>query len=260
MIRRVVPTAGGELDEDAVGARQTLLDWYSPHDREYVRLNLVATLDGRAAGADGTSESLTTRVDRMILGAIRQHADVVLVGAQTVRREGYVRPRRAALAIVTASGDLTGHRLDEPPADHKTASGPPPVFVVTTEKGAKAAAHSAPGARLLILPGRADGHLEPAAVVAQLRDAGLPGIVAEGGPSFAAQLLGASLVDELCLTVMPTLGGPALPLLGSNAVSISMVSAHQLLLSDDGAQFGRWMLNQGLHPRRVSRPQPLNTT
>ncbi|WP_439565899.1 dihydrofolate reductase family protein, partial [Microcella sp.] len=88
MLRRVVPVEGGELDVDHPDARRTLLDWYEPHSPEHVRLTFVSTLDGRAAGGDGTSESLTTRTDRMILGVIRQHADVVLVGAETVRRAG----------------------------------------------------------------------------------------------------------------------------------------------------------------------------
>ena len=113
MLRRVWPASDvAELDVDAPDARATLLDWYTPHDGDYLRLNFVTTLDGRAAGADGTSGSLTSTTDRMILGVIRQYADVVLVGAETVRREGYLRPSRAALAIVTASGDLTGHQLD----------------------------------------------------------------------------------------------------------------------------------------------------
>jgi len=230
------------LNIAAPDARQTLLDWYAPHEPEYLRLNLVSTLDGRAAGADGTSESLTSRVDRMILGVIRQSADVVLVGAETVRREGYRRPRRAALAILSASGDLTGHRLDEPRTGVDAHSKLPPVTILTTEHGAERAARTVLGARVLSLPGLPDGRLAPADIVRTLRAIGLRGIAAEGGPGLAGQLLAAALVDELCLTVMPTLGGPALPLFAGGALPISAASAHQLLLDDEGAQFGRWKL------------------
>ena len=234
MLRRLVPINGGEVDPDAPDARETLLDWYSPHSPEHLRLSLIATLDGRAAGADGTSESLTSRTDRMILGVIRQHADVVLVGAESVRREGYLRPRRAALAIVSASGNLTGHRLDTHP-DRKAA-----VFVLTTEAGAARAAGSAPNATVLTLPAAVDGRIPPAALVSALRDRGFRGISAEGGPSLAAQLINANLVDEVCLTIVPRVGGPSLPLLGTASLPVSHLQARQLLVDSEGALYGRW--------------------
>ncbi len=254
ILRRVVPAAGGALDTDAPDARPTLLDWYAPHDPEHLRLNLVATLDGRAAGSDGTSESLASRTDRMILGVIRQLADVVLVGAESVRREGYVRPRRAALAIVTASGDLTGHRLDEQRPNQKLAdpqrqtaaadgaTALPPVIVLTTATGAERATTGMPGAALLILPTAHDGRIPPSEIVSVLRTQGYRGIAAEGGPSLAAQLLTANAVDELCLTVIPRLGGPALPLLGAHALSATSATARQLLIDEAGVTYGRWSL------------------
>jgi riboflavin biosynthesis pyrimidine reductase len=237
MLRRVVPVEGGALEIEHPDARRTLLDWYAPHSPEHVRLSFVSTLDGRAAGSDGTSESLTSRTDRMILGVIREHADVVLVGAETVRREGLRRPRRAALAIVSASGDLTGHRLD---ADDRTT----PVIVLTTESAAARAADAVPDATVIPLPAGPDGRLPVATIVEELRSRGLVGIAAEGGPALAAQLLVAGLVDELCLTVMPRLGGAALRLLGDGVAAVSPLTAVQLLVDDEGALYGRW----GLRP------------
>ncbi len=236
MLRRVVPVAGGELDIEHPDARRTLLDWYTPHSPEHVRLTLVSTLDGRAAGGDGTSESLTSSIDRMVLGVIRQHADVVLVGAETVRREGLRRPRRAALAIVTASGDLRGHRLSA--AEGRTS----PVIVLTTEAGAERAADAVPDSAIEALATGPDGRIPAAAILAALRSRGLVGIAAEGGPALAAQLLAADLVDELCLTVMPRLGGPDLPVLGDGAAPVTPLTARQLLVDDAGAQYGRWSL------------------
>ena len=177
MLRRVVPSDGAELDLDATDARATLLDWYTPLAPEYVRLNLVTSLDGRAAGADGTSESLTSRADRTILGVIRELADVVLVGAESVRREGYVRPRTAALAIVTASGDLTGHRLTAHP--DRTS----PVLVITTAAGVARATATVPDATVVVLESTTTDHLDLADVVSTLRLEGYAGIVAEGGPT-----------------------------------------------------------------------------
>lgn len=238
MLRRVVPVAGGELDIEHPDARRTLLDWYAPHSPEHLRLTLVSTLDGRASGGDGTSESLTSRTDRMVLGVIRQHADVVLVGAETVRREGLRRPRRAALAVVSTSGDLRGHRLST--AEGRTS----PVLVLTTAAGAARAAESVPDAAIETLTTGPDGRIPAASIVDALRARGLVGIAAEGGPALAAQLLAAHLVDELCLTVMPRLGGPRLPVLGGGAAPIIPLTASQLLVDDEGAQYGRW----GLRP------------
>ncbi len=237
-LRRIVPVDGGAIDLDATDARTTLLDVYDPRVPEHLRLNLVSTLDGRAAGGDGTSESLTSRVDRTILGVIRELSDLVLVGAESVRSEGYVRPKRAALAIVTASGDLRGHRLDAPAGGH-------PLIVLTTEGGARPAAATLPTAQRLVLEG--DDRLDPAEVIATLRRAGFGRIVAEGGPRLAAQLLDAELVNELCLTVMPRLGGPALPLLTSAPTRVHETRPLSLLVDDSGAQFGRWALMPGTH-------------
>ena len=235
-LRRVEPADSGAIDLATTDARTTLLDTYDPRAAEHLRLNLVTTLDGRAAGSDGTSESLTSRVDRTILGVIRELSDLVLVGAESVRREGYVRPKRAALAVVTASGDLRSHRLDAPAGGH-------PLLVLTTERGARRAAETLPTATRLVLEG--DDRLDPAEVIATLRRAGFGRIVAEGGPRLAAQLLEADLVDELCLTVMPRLGGPALPLLTSAPARIHEAQPLSLLVDDSGAQFGRWALPRG---------------
>ena len=232
-LRRVLPTEGGSVDLDAADARTTLLDWYDPRSAVHLRLNLVSTLDGRAAGSDGTSETLTSRADRTILGVIRELSDVVLVGAESVRQEGYLRPQRAALAIVTASGDLRGHRVDSPASEH-------PMLVLTTEQGARQAAQTASSAQILVLDG--GERLQLRDVVATLRRAGFGRIVAEGGPTLAAQLLEASLVDELCLTVMPRLGGPALPLLTGSPLSIRAAQPHTLITDTSGAQYGRWSL------------------
>ncbi|MYQ48996.1 pyrimidine reductase family protein, partial [Streptomyces sp. SID4985] len=89
--------------------------------RPYLRANMVSTLDG-AAQHDGHSHPISCAADMRIFGTLRALADVVLVGAETVRQEGY-RPARAraefaaareaagqgpapAIAIVTAALDL----------------------------------------------------------------------------------------------------------------------------------------------------------
>jgi riboflavin biosynthesis pyrimidine reductase len=64
------------------------------------------SLDGSAAGPDGTSSSLTMGADRAVLGAIRAESDLVLVGAATLRAEPHLVPRSTRLAVLSRSGDL----------------------------------------------------------------------------------------------------------------------------------------------------------
>lgn len=59
----------------------------------WLRANMVSTLDG-AAQHDGKSQPISIAADMRIFGTLRGLADVVVVGAETVRQEGY-RPARA---------------------------------------------------------------------------------------------------------------------------------------------------------------------
>lgn len=208
---------GPDVDLDD---RDALLDLYRPPSADWLRLNLVATVDGSAAGSDGTSETLTSRADRRILGVIRELADVVLVGAGSVRAEGYLMPKRAPLAIVTRSGDLRGHRLDD--VSRVTVLGP---------ERARARVAETLGARFVVTD-----ELLPA-----LHGEGWRSIVCEGGPTLAAEFV--PFADELCLTTAPLLGGPALPLLGG-AIAAEAVSLLGLLSDDEGMLFTRWRISR----------------
>jgi riboflavin biosynthesis pyrimidine reductase len=233
ILRRVLPTPIDEVALDAAGARARLLEWYAPNAGESLRLNFVATLDGRVTGDDGTSHSLTAGADRMILGVIREHADVILVGAQTVRAEAYRLPRRTPIAIVTATGDLSGHGF-EPREDA-------PAVLVLAPKGATEAAHSSLGEvphEVVALDADPSG-ASATEIVAALRERGMTSIVCEGGPSLAAQLLSAHMVDEVCLTTVPRLGGSGIRLLGDDSEASNWVP-RQLVLDDDGVQYARW--------------------
>lgn len=222
ILRRLVP-AGPEVDLDD---RSALLDLYRPPRAEWLRVNLVATVDGSAAGPDGTSESLTSRADRRILGVIRELAEVVLVGAASVRTEGYVLPKRAHLAIATRSGDLTGHRIDS--IERVVVFGPPSAAEqVKTTLGARFVA---------IDPA-------PTSIVGALHSEGWRSIVCEGGPSLVGELLGATLVDEYCLTTAPVLGGPALPL-RSEPAALQRLELAGLLGDEDGSLFARWLVDR----------------
>lgn len=63
---------------------------YAPADRSapMLRVNMVSSLDG-AAWLDGRSGPLGGSADQKLMKTLRMFADVILVGAGTVRVEGY---------------------------------------------------------------------------------------------------------------------------------------------------------------------------
>lgn len=152
------------------------------------------------------------------MGLLRAFADVVLIGAGTLRAEAnhvwtagrvyppaadaYLRlreylllPPAPPLAVVTASGAVD-------PALPGLAGG----LILTTAAGAARLSGSAPaGVRVLAL-GSGEA-ISVADAVAALRAEGHRSILSEGGPHLFGQLLTAGLVDELFLTLSPALAG-----------------------------------------------------
>lgn len=146
---------------------------------------MVSSLDG-ATAIGGRSGGLGNATDRAVLGEMRRQADLVLVGANTVRDEQYGPPKRKELGIAVVSNSL---RLDwESPLWTSNQS-----MVVTSE-----AAVAVPASVRSIRSGQESVDLDGA--IRQL-DANV--VVCEGGPSLNAQLFQADLVDEVVLTVAP---------------------------------------------------------
>jgi riboflavin biosynthesis pyrimidine reductase len=209
-VRRILPIADGEeLTEDG------LVEAYAPdRSRPAVRINFVTSLDG-AVQVDGYSRGLSGDADRKVFGILRRHADAVMVGAGTLRHEGYraVRMRddirawrqrnglqqNPTLVVVSAALDL------DPTSPTFTEAPVRPV--VLTHAGADDAKRAA-------LAETADVVICGESVVDlvrgldELRERGLDQVLCEGGPHLFGALLAADLVDELCLTVSPLLAGP----------------------------------------------------
>ncbi|TFD27903.1 dihydrofolate reductase family protein [Cryobacterium cryoconiti] len=247
----VFPQSEGQAGgDDAAGLSRTIdgldpasRDWlllrYAPKPGPYLRVNMIASLNGSVTGSDNTSDSLSSRLDRRILGVIRQLADVVLIGAGSVRAEGYVIPARASLAVVTASGDLAGHRLA--PRAGTEADRSRRVYVLCPRAAVARAQATTAGSGAVIVPLEDQvGTLTPAAVVAALHSLGLTRIVCEGGPLLAGQFFAADLVDELCLSTSPQIVLGARGLLESARPVATGFSLRQLLLDDQGALYARW--------------------
>ena len=232
IVRALFPEAGQPIDLEAADARAQLGRLYALAGTETLRINLVASVSGSAAGGDDTSHTLTNRADRKILGVIRRDSDVVLVGAASVRAEGYQLPRTAPLAIVTGTGDFSGHRLTVKPDRFSP-------LVLCPSAAAETARISLPSAEIIVVPDT-EGRMSATDIVATLRGRGLHRIVCEGGPSLAAQVLDAGLVDELCLSTSPVIGGVTLPMFGSSPISAHRLELAQLLADDSNTLYARW--------------------
>ena len=226
-----------------------LADVYTAPRLPWLRANMVATLDGAATGPDARSGSINDAADHRVFEALRAWADVVLVGAGTVRAEGYRAPRtpdhwlamrrregradHPPLAVVTASGALPDALLTDDPAPWVATSADAPGLARLRQR--------LPAERLLVH----HGPVELAALRSALVGAGLTRILAEGGPTLLGELLGAHLVDELCLTWSPLLvGGPApRPVDAPGWLDPPTGARLTTLLHADGVLLGRWRLS-----------------
>ena len=177
-----------------------------------LRVNFVTSIDG-AVTLDGYSEGLSGEPDKRVFDVLRMLCDALLVGAGTLRHEGYgplrLGDRQRAWrreqgldeqpTLVVVSGSL---RLD--PALPAFTEAPVRPLVLTHEQA------SAP-------PGLTDvadllrygtDVVDLGAGLAELRRRGLRQLLCEGGPVLFGTLTAADLVDEVCLTVAPLLTGP----------------------------------------------------
>jgi len=181
-----------------------LAEFYSWPQGWWVRAMMLHTLDGAYFGPDGGSKSLSNPRDRDVLLELRRLADVVLVGAATIRVERY-KPMRtnAVVAIVSPSLDLP---WEEPLFGESTHA--PIVFTVSAAISATDNAPALAIARQMQEQNKVQlVHLDDPAIdsLTYLRGQGHQRIVCEGGPRLLESLF--PYVDELDQTTAPLLVG-----------------------------------------------------
>jgi riboflavin biosynthesis pyrimidine reductase len=189
---RLFPDVAGDLTAADVAAAAPGPDH---GDRPFLLVNMIATADGRATVA-GRTGPIANRADYELFHALRTRVDAVMVGAETVRVEGY-GPMEPMTVLVTRSVQV-----------------PPDVGLL-----------KAPGNTVVVLTPSRDGMLAPcAAAVRYLRaelpdgvrrlrtELGVRSVLCEGGPALLGDLARAGLVDELHLVIAPKLAGGPDPL------------------------------------------------
>ncbi|TPW70888.1 dihydrofolate reductase family protein [Schumannella sp. 10F1B-5-1] len=248
ILRPVHPAVGDGFAHDAPDARERIAGLYAPPRQDWLRLNLIASVDGSATGADGTSDTLSNPADRRILGVIRSQADVVLIGAQTLRAEGYLLPRRAHLAVATTTGELGGAHPPRADGNGGGAVGSDrdartSVLVLgpaSVEERARATMTAAEVEFLAVEPGD-DGRPSAADLLATLRAHGARSIVCEGGPALAGQVLATGQVDEICLSTSPRIAATGLSVFGAERAAAQELLLGGLLVDEAGGLYARWL-------------------
>ena len=220
-----------------------------PDDRPHVTVNMVASVDGGTA-VEGRTGVLSSAPDRAIFRLLRSLADVVLVGAETVRAEGYgtvkasdeVRERRvargqspaAALAIVTRSLHLDwSSKLFTEPTQRP--------FVIAPADAEAEALRAAEKVATVIRAGTGSVDLREA--LRQLRqEHEVLRVLCEGGPTLNTQLAH-GLLDQLCLTVSPQLvGGGSKTILANVALDTPLEVTLGSALIADSELFLRYLV------------------
>jgi riboflavin-specific deaminase-like protein len=206
-MERLLPDPGpAELGEQ--------LDSFDPaelagEERPYLFTNFALTVDGHAT-IEGRSGPIGSDADTALLMGLRERADAVLVGAGTIRTEGYGRllpriDRRRRreerglppdpLAVIVSGG------LELPWDAGLFSSGAGEVLIFTTSD------HEPPETATPVRVVRHADEVDLRAMLAELRSAGIRALLSEGGPRLHGELLELGLVDELFVTIGPTVAG-----------------------------------------------------
>lgn len=220
-------------------------------EEPWLRANFITSLDGGAT-AEGTSGTMAGPGDKFVFNLLRELADVILVGAGTVRIEGYSgahlsvvqRQQRQArqqtevpqLAIVTKAG-----RLDRDLAVFTRTEVPP--LVLTSATAADETRRRLTGlAEVIDCSGDDPGRVDEAAVLAELQARGLCRILTEGGPMLLGSFIERNLLDELCLTIAPVVvGGLARRIATGPGQLLTRMRCAHVLTDDAGYLYTRYV-------------------
>jgi diaminohydroxyphosphoribosylaminopyrimidine deaminase / 5-amino-6-(5-phosphoribosylamino)uracil reductase len=218
-----VEVVGGEW---GAASRELNIGFFSRmlRGKPWLRMKVAASLDGRTALSDGTSQWITGEAARADGHAWRKRAGAVLTGIGTVRDDDPRLDVRAVETVVQPLRVVVDSRL-EISAAARVLQPPGRALVYTTSSDAvRVAALTSDHVEVATLKADASGKTDLAAMLADLARRGINELHVEAGEKLNASLLRAGLVDELLLYVAPRLIGEgraiaALGALGSLAES-----------------------------------------
>jgi riboflavin biosynthesis pyrimidine reductase len=224
---------------------------YPERDGPWVRANFIASVDGGAT-ADGKTGTMAGPGDRLIFNLLRELADVIVVGAGTVRIEGYSgahmnaaqRHRRQArgqsevpqLAIVTKSGRL---ERDMPVF---TRTEVPPLVLTCTGAAEETRRVLTGLCEVLDCSAGDPAKVDEAALLQAFAARGMRRILTEGGPMLLGAFVQRNMLDELCLTIAPyVVGGLARRIATGPGQLLARMRCAHVLTDDAGYLYTRYV-------------------
>lgn len=212
-----------------------LADPRPPHaDRPWVTLGMISSFDGSATLGEG-STGLGGPPDRAVFRALRAMSDLIVVGATTMRSEGY---RAVSLPVELQSWRekqgmtllprvaVVSRSLDLDMSESLLASRP----VILTCRGA-------PDDRVDALASVAevvvagDAEVDVGAAMTELAARGAERVVLEGGPTLNGHMAG--LIDEVCMTIAPVLVGGDGPRIVTGGEETRRATLARIIHSED---------------------------
>lgn len=224
---------------------------YPERDGTWVRANFITSVDGGATSG-GSSGGMGGPGDRFIFNLLRELADVIVVGAGTVRIESYSgaqlsvpqRQQRQArgqsevpqLAIVTKSGHLSRDMA----VFTRTEVQP---LVLTCAAAAEQTRRLLSGlCEVVECSGGNPEQVDEATLLAILGARGMRRILTEGGPTLLDSLIQRDMLDELCLTIAPFIvGGQARRIATGPGQLLTRMRCAHVLTDDAGYLYTRYV-------------------
>lgn len=249
-MQRLYPEPAADLDPEAIYdvLRDELPE--PPPERPYLLLNMVTSVDGKAA-LKGSVGGIGSAVDKRLMRALRAATDGVLHGAATLRAER-VDPRvgeaygarRVARGLPPEPLAILLSRAGDLPLDRRyfTYPGVTRLVILGAATPSARRAALAERAELLIASG-AEPDLAWALRVLR-EDYAVRYLLVEGGPHVNGGLFAAGLVDEICWTLAPKIigGGESLTLVNGPALPTPLPLTLRAAYLHEGEFFMRYRI------------------
>ncbi len=211
-----------------IGPEAPLHEVYAAPEGPWLRANMVATVDGAAAGDNGTSRTINTDADQVVFDLLRELSDAIIVGAGTLRAEQY-RPNPKPIVVVSRSGEVP-HGMLGPGAGE---------VLLATCAAADGLAESTEllGEEQVMVLG--SHRVDLARMRAELVGRGYVHLLSEGGPRLLRDLFDQGCVDEVCTTTSPRVVCGNSPRI-TDGPPVDVPLSLATLVEQDGTLLARW--------------------
>jgi len=172
----------------------------------WLRMKIAASLDGKTALDNGTSQWITSEAARADGHAWRARAGAVLTGIGTLLEDNPKLDVRLAPARRQPDAVVVDSRLETPPDANIFTAGRRVFIYIAVQDAQRQAALEARGATVVCLPGPG-GKVDLAAMLRDLAQREINELHVEAGHKLNGSLIREGLVDELLVYLAPKLVG-----------------------------------------------------